>query len=456
MLTSKILPIVLFTVAVCCHSAEAQGPDVPGRPFRGFFGGGPPPDPNRSRQELTATANVLAGYDDNLSEGSGSADQGSRQQPGSRGLGSAALRFWSGREARSLTTTGRGYATRYSSTRRTGIGGDFQLEGMTAVGRASRLSAEARASYTPFFTTGTFGSLSNDMDRELSPDANPLNGIEGQHSWHSGGAVTFGRRWTRHDNTNVGYTYSKSDYLGPSGFDSEQHGLTVDYSRAFGSLNIKPSYQRSEQHLLEIGQADHLITLESVELGAIYQTRPSRNRRLSLTGGVGATRTKEFSPIADGTAGEWTPAGHGSVGLGVGRTWTVELDYRRTMSTLDAISRRPLATDAAFVRLGGSVSRKLELMLSGGYSAGRQTSIESAGQFTSRSGSAEARYRLGRSVGVHVNYTYFDSGMRGFQELHPGIPAQITRNVVNVGFSLWLPLYGTWGSTQRRPAPGRS
>jgi hypothetical protein len=448
---SKILPIVLFMVAVSYQSAEAQVPELSGRPFRGIFGGGPPPDPDRSRQELTATANVLAGYDDNLSEGSGSA----RKQPGSRGLGSAGLRYWSGREARSLTTTGRGYGTRYSTTRKTGIGGDLQIEGTTALGRTNRLSADARASYTPFFTTGTFGSLSNDMDRELSPDANPINGTEGQHSWHSSGSVTLGRRWTRHDNTNVGYTYSKSDYRGPSGFDSEQQGLTVDYSRAFGSLSIKPSYQRSEQHLLESGQADHRITLQSVELGAIYQARPSRNRSLSLTAGVGATRTHEFSPIASGRAGEWTPAGHGSVGLGLGRTWTVELDYRRTMSTLDAISRRPFATDAAFLRLAGSVARKLELVVSGGYSAGRQPSIESPGQFNSRSGSAEARYRLARSVGVHVNYTYFDSRMRGFREPQPGIPAQFTRNVLNVGFSLWLPLYGTWGSTQR-PASGRS
>ena len=49
--------IVVFSVVP--GWAHAQAVQRPLRPYAGWFGGGPPPDPNRTRQELTLQGSVL-------------------------------------------------------------------------------------------------------------------------------------------------------------------------------------------------------------------------------------------------------------------------------------------------------------------------------------------------------------------------------------------------------------
>src|SRR4029450_5108601 len=105
-------------------------------------------------------------------------------------------------------------------------------------------------------------------------------------------------------------------------------------------------------------------------------------------------------PIGVGGLVKWTPGGHGGVDVGLGRTWSIGADYRRAISILDSISRRPLVTDATLMHLGAHVGRRLELILSSGYSAGRQslTSTAGPGRFDTQRMSGEARFTLARTM----------------------------------------------------------
>lgn len=468
--------LLVFILSLAGSSAEAQVRQPPGRPYRGLFGGGRPPDPNRSRQELFATATALGSYGDDLETvAGGPASPLSRQKPFYRGTANAGLRYFRGRDARSMATAGRGYVTAYDTTGKPSIGGDFQLQGDSALGKKNRLSADAHLSYVPFFTIRAFDSLGADLDPEMSPDANPMNGIPGYGSWHSVGSVRLSSQWTRLDNTSINYGHSRTDHLGPTGFDLEQHAFGADYTRSLGRVGLTTSYDRSEQRLPGRGQAHSLIAQDEVELSVSYAKRVSRNRELRFSVGAGASRyqqvnwpggaqdlnplgdTQELSPVGGRGPGSWSPSGHAEVGVNIGRSWDVQAHYRRSLSVLSAITADPLVMNTALLQLGGLVWPRLELGLSSGYSTGR----DPGGMATSaRSGSrnitaqAHLKYAVARSIGAVLSYSYYEHRVGGLQQ-PGGVPPRFERTALNVGVSLSLPLYGTWDSNQR-PAAGRS
>ncbi len=59
----KMLALTVLVVCGVASDTNAQTVQRPSRPYRGLFGGGPTPDPNRSRQELTLSGNLSVGYD---------------------------------------------------------------------------------------------------------------------------------------------------------------------------------------------------------------------------------------------------------------------------------------------------------------------------------------------------------------------------------------------------------
>src|SRR5262245_21525289 len=100
-------------------AATAQLLERPRRPFTGLFGGGPPPDPTRPRQELTLTVNLLGGYDDNLSltgTDTNRPPDPNQDKAGYTRSGDVLLRYWRGTTQRSFEIEGRGYVNSYSNS----------------------------------------------------------------------------------------------------------------------------------------------------------------------------------------------------------------------------------------------------------------------------------------------------------------------------------------------------
>src|SRR5687768_6788129 len=104
------------TLVVCLGSttAEAQTMQRPSRPYRGLFGGGPPPDPSRNRQELTLNASMLGGYDEYLGS-EGPTGPNATVRDTYSGFFETGLGYFAGKETRSLSATATAFSNAYSA-----------------------------------------------------------------------------------------------------------------------------------------------------------------------------------------------------------------------------------------------------------------------------------------------------------------------------------------------------
>ena len=142
--------LTALALGACSSSARAQVLERPSRTVR---------------QELTVTATLLGGYDDNAQAGATGSVRASRSTPGSSGVVDTAVRYRRGSAARSFAATVQSHATSYSSIAGPIVGGDLRLEGRTNLGRFNQLGVDAHLGYSPSFTVGAFGSL----DAEVNP-----------------------------------------------------------------------------------------------------------------------------------------------------------------------------------------------------------------------------------------------------------------------------------------------
>ena len=191
----------------------------PPRPSGGLFGGGPPPDPNRTQQELTLQGSLLGGYDDNLSSPGGGEALGPHPS-GYIGFGDATLRYWVGKDARSMEVSGRAYMNTY---RNVGVGpsygGEQRLRVRTTLGRRTRVEVRAKPALYAVFFLGLFGATQRDVGAE-NPDRNPTNALTESGSWATDASASLSRQWTRATSMDVGYTFSKQTFVNGVGADS--------------------------------------------------------------------------------------------------------------------------------------------------------------------------------------------------------------------------------------------
>ncbi|MGH9330885.1 MAG: hypothetical protein ACRD09_10610 [Vicinamibacterales bacterium] len=449
-----VLSPILFAIAV---PAAAQVTDRPSRPFRGLFGGGPPPDPNRTRQELTLTASMLGGYDDNIGHPLTGSPTDSYES-GYAGLFGTALRYWRGRAERAIEVHGRGYLSALSvlQTDPT-VGGDLDLNGRTNLGRLNRVAIGQRLSSRPYQALGAFGALDGLVPVGLLPESNPTYGLGDSRSWSSDTTVSLSRAWTSRTSAGGGYSYTIRDYQDDVGFDTRSQNGWLDFTRALGRYaGLTTTYRYATWEQPTRAGGDGTIANHTIDAGVRFARRLSRTRSLGLSAGFGATRAQTFAVDTD-RLDYWTPSAHGSLSVDVGRSWAVRADYQRTVMVLDAVARQAFNTDAAFLQLDGLLGRRLDLMLSSGYADGR-TGLSGAGRYESHTAGAQLRYAVARCCAALASYNYYHHRLHGIVTVPEGFPRRFDRNAVRVGLTLWLPLYGTYtdGAERRRPPSGRS
>jgi hypothetical protein len=151
----------------------------------------------------------------------------------------------------------------------------------------------------------------------------------------------------------------------------------------------------------------------------------------------------------------WTPSGHGTFRLGFGRSWSIAADYRRAVTVLQGVTVESFNTDAVVVETEGALSRRLDLSVSVAYSNGRTGAGDSASRFASYGGLSQLRYAIARCCAATVNYDYYYYSLQDVAGVPSGVPPQYDRNSVLVGFTLWLPLYGSYASSPDGGSPGR-
>ena len=442
--------VLALTATSCLRrsvDAKAQGLQRPTRPYRGLFGGGPPPDPNRSRQELTLSGNLSTGYDTWLSPGGSvdSIDPTTEQQSGGVVTGDVGLSYMRGRTQRSVTIDGNARANGYSGIDATStIAADVQVAAQTNLGRTTQLRFSQDLRYDPTLVLWEPGSPVGEVEIAVPPPINVASNYLEQRSWSATSLVSFDKRWTARHTTQVTGAYSQINYLDAIGNDSRTVTGDATYSWTLSrSSSLQTLYSINDSDLRAEDGLTTPMQNQNIEVALSYNRRLSPTRRFTLSAGGGGTHVSTLNAADRSPLAYWMPSGRGSVSLDIGRSWALSGNYERAASVLQGVSLTSFATDTASLNVTGLVNRRIEAAISANYSNGRSGGVDTQGSFENYSGSLQALYAISRCCAAAVNYDYFVYRLRDIVDLPAGVPPAYDRQAIRVGIAISLPLYGT-------------
>jgi hypothetical protein len=449
----RTLTVALVLTCVVAADAAAQIVQRPTRPYRGLFGGGPPPDPNRSRSELTFTGSVLSGYDTWLSPGGSTVptDPTQERHSGRALTGEAALSYFRGRTQRSVSVAGRVRSNGYSGIdAESTLGGSGVVAGQTNLGRVTQLRVSQNVSYEPTLVLGGQAPIGIDASTPVATPTDVSSGYLEQRSWSSSSFVNLDRRWTARHTTQIGVAYSRQTYLDGLGNDTRSSTANAMHSWSFSrTSNIRAQYLFNDSDFESIGGLSTPMTNQNVELLFGYNKRLSPTRQLQIEGGGGATHVSTLSALDRSELSYWMPSGRGSISWDVGRSWSIGGSYSRSASVLQGVSLTSFATDAATVSVSGLINSRMEASISANYSNGRSGGADTTGRFETYRGSLQLLYALSRCCATTVNYDYYVYGFQNVADLPSSFPSDFDRQAIRVGFTVWLPLYGMYQDGDR-------
>jgi hypothetical protein len=446
-------------VWLAASPAASQVLEPPPRAYRGLFGGGPPPDPARTRQEFTVAGNLLGGYDDNLVPPS----VGNILEPypsGYTGFWDAGVRYWLGRDLRSLELKGRGFMNTY---RNVGIGanygGEQSIRARTTLGRRTELEVAEDFRYEPFFTLGLFGPIQG-FDLSGTPDVNPTNAISERRSKSLYASTSVGHRWTRKTRTDFSVSFNKTTFDGIA-FDRQALAGAVSFEHSIGrTLGVVAAYRPSNSNFIDEPGGELPVISHTLDVGLNYRRRFTRTRALTWSFGAGPQR------LTIGDAGSrvriddyWASSGYATMRWDIGRSWSVAGDYRRSVSVLEGVSPDPFLSNVALVTAGGFPRRWLESVFTVGYSNGetpRRIDVASLpGKYDGVAATAQARIRLSRFWSALLSFNHYQYYLNAFASESLRVAPELHRNAVRVGITWSLPLVGSFRGRPGLPADGR-
>jgi hypothetical protein len=400
------------------------------RPGQGLFD-----RTHRGTQSLDVSVSLAGAYDDDvLAEGGGSGGSGPLGQQS--GLYSAATTnlaysktFRLGEFALSEGSAVRYYpsltdlvSVQHAAT--VGLGFHF--------GRTS-LNVSQTLAYLPFFAFANTPKLFDSTAAELPPVVGDQAMVRrNQRVFGSSIGVTqrLGARTSLSANANV----HRVDFLDESiGQVTKELGvrLTRSLTRDF-SLVLGYSYQDGVYGATVIDTVP--VRLHNLDAGVDYNHALGRTRRTTIGFTTGS------SVIDGGDRGSQRQiTGSARLNREIGRTWHASALYRRGVGFVDGFAQ-PMFADSVATSLGGTISRRLDLVLAANYLKGEMGFGPVNSDNQNYSGSARARIAIARQLMIFAEYYYFRYHFADAAVLPVGVPADVNRQGVRIGFELWLPV----------------
>jgi hypothetical protein len=436
----RVLAIAALIVSAVNADVAAQIVQRPSRPYRGLFGGGPTPDPNRTRSELTFSGGVLVGYDTWLSPGGGVPNPTAEPESGISMVGEAALAYFRGRANRSISIDGRADTNGYSGIAADAtIGGNVVVAATTNLGRVTQLRASQSFAYEPTLVLGGSPTVGGEVDSPVPPEV--TSGYLEERSWSSDSSVSLNRRWTPRQTTQVvaAYTRSRVTDLSHTWLFSRTSNLAAHYGFSDSDSNAGDGLSTP-------------MTNQRVDLSFGYARRLSPSRQLRVDVGGGATHVSTLNTLDRSDLSYWMPSGDGSISLDIGRSWSIRANYSREVNVLQGVSLTSFASNLAGASVSGLINSRIETSLSATYENGRSGGADTTGRYENYSGSLQLRYAISRCCATAVNYDYYFYNFQDVVDLPSSFVPRYDRQAVRVGFTIWLPVYGTYadGSSARR------
>ena len=460
------LAAVAVVGAAIAAPADAQAPQQPRREriYRGLFGGRPPSDPDRTRQEFDMTTTLTGGYDDNIAAaalGSGT-PSGEASSGGYLGNGAIDFQYFRGRVERSFTLDGGAYGAGYSGTGVSFVkGGQVNVSGTTRLRTRDTFQASQSLSFDPLFTLNPLTPLDSAAAAGPVPGSNTTTGLLERRSWSSTTGMNY--TWMASRRNNVGLSYGFAARRYPEGDDvpgdSNTHRASASLSHQFNRrVSLRSAYDFSHGEYQDADGARPL-TDHTISAGPQIEKVFSRTRRLQLSTGIGAQYVKTTASIAlrRTTVDYWTPFGQLAAVLDLSRTWDMTFDYRRGTTVLPEVTTESFVTDGFGLSTGGTVGTRLVLEANARMATGT-TATAAGGRAENRTltFSSQARWAFGRRVAATVSYDYYTYEFTNVGDLPDFLPPESSRNSVSVGVTFWFPLVGGYVQPRSGGRAGRS
>jgi len=429
---------------------EAQVIRRPPRSRGGLFGGADRPvDPNRTSSVIAMDVDLLGGWTDDVIDNERAVAEGTpRTSSGYNGVGSAALRFWRGREVRSFSMNARTHVTQYAGEERL-TGADGGVAFRSNIGDRTEVSGSGQVSFLPALTLSAFSSVQDLSTSGVVADRDPSRAaIELQSRGYSGSAG-LSHRWSRTQQTAGTVEMHEQRFFGDSGIQSRfrnNRGQSANVTHEWGltrTTGLTMAYRYWDQRVRREDGGTVPVRTDGGEAGLTMRRQLSRTRALLLSGSGGVDHVGAFDAVNDVPYAYYALSGSGSVRLDLARSWGIAGDFRRRSTMLDGISLSSFITDTVSTTFGGNLTDSFGVAVSGALSSGKSPS-RGPGSFSNRIGTVQLDYAIGSWGSVVTSYSYYVHHLRLEDETPLGFPTRLIRNAVRVGMSIQLPLYGNF------------
>jgi len=407
------------------------------------------------RRELSLSANVLFGYDDNLTAGYGTG-AGSISGPvasGSTGYLDGTLDYFRGNRLRSMEVHATGDLRAYPAyLDQPAPGGTAALGGRTTIGRDLTLRASERIGYEPLFNAFSSGATSGALPPGMSESA-PETGLFERRSFSSHSLVGLHRQWGG-DSASLTYWYKLQEFTEDDYGDSQAHDVRTEYRRELKrGLMARAEYEYVNREYVAADGASLPTREHRLEAGPDIEQVFSRRRYLNLRLGAGASHVAAVSAASGQPYESWVPVGSAELLLGLSPHWSVEGGYRRDFSTFQGVTDEVYGTDTAYIRTGGLVTGQTDLRLGATYSNWR-TAVASGvdDRFHVYGASLQVVIPLTTRLAAYAGYLYYHHRYSNPASLPTGFPSEYDRHAVRIGMTLWVPVVG---SPPRAPLTAR-
>ena len=249
------------------------------------------------------------------------------------------------------------------------------------------------------------------------------------------------------------YSYGQYGYgtapvtPGTGQFFNESHQGAVDLSRQIGrSWDVQGGVRRSVVSNHQ-GSGYRPTTNDSVDGGLSYTRVLSSTRgfNVAVRGGASHVQSNSYANLA---AYEfWTPVFSASTAIDLGRTWSINADYRRNVSVPYALSttQSPYVTHNIGAGVGGELTDRIKLIgntsLTNGQTRAPQLANAQA-NYRGYSVTGQVDFVLTNSLTAMVNLSYVETTMNILASQAFGVVPNLRRTQARVGLSWTLPLIG--------------
>jgi hypothetical protein len=428
-----------------------QGPISTG----GIFGGRRPVNPNRTSQTLEMNLDVSGGYDQDPNAALVDPLTGSPGTETGWSVGQALLTssYRIGTIRRSIAARARGNVNYQGNTRTPLTGGGSSLTGAMRFGRRglNQWLVSADASYEPGWV---FGAVNPALPTpgEVAPiDLVPEIGVIEQRWFTTSATSGYQHSWGARHQSDLQLGAGRVRPVGSSGVDNDWQNAMLTQSWAVTSsvgLTGMYRYDSSQQLDLAAGQEDPAAQLAPVRyqsgtVGVRLERRLPGARRMTLTLAGGATQLLPESGAA-AAADVYHPSYSVSIDLVPARSWSFSVAANRSVTVLAGISSVPMENNNVSTALSGGFGRRLRLALSGSFMEGTSITGNGSSVTTAIGGNFSMRYGVSRTFGTFVTYSYYHHELEVGLPTAAGLPPLYDRQSVRAGFTLWVPLYGTF------------